>query len=477
MDLADRLGAWLPDLALGAVVWLTAVLAALFACRQPARRRDLARLGMLGALLLIPASALVPAEHRIALGGSIRAVAELVLDDLLPERLGSIGAAVPGHWLATWYVAGVGLGISWSLLGVWALRRLVRGSTAPSASAARVYAPLPFDGPPARRPDLRVSARVGRPVLVGVRRPSIVIPRGWDRPGPEAEAGLRLALLHELAHAERLDPLHQWLSGLAQAVWFVVPMAWWVRYQLSLDQEILADARAARTFGASEASYASTLVALAIGDRGGLRPSSRPRTEAGPPAIVADGPTIIKRVAMLVGCPFPIESRPPSWWRLALLPASASALWLAARLGVAEAPAPTTDPGARGHRAAPFHLGELTADSSPSPAPIRLPYPLPDRFEVTFRVLADPGMLPSISVAGVFLGTVEPSAEGPEGWHDVLLRSEGAGCLLRIDGKAAVPIPDPGASAVWLSVRPPSGRPIRIADLVLRPSPRSDGSG
>ena len=422
MEVADRLGAWLPDLALGAVVWLTAVLSAIFACRQPARRRDLSRLGMIGALLLIPASAMVPAEGRIALGGSICDVAGPVLEALLPDRLGPIRSAFPGQWLATGYVVGVGLGISWSLMGAWALRRLVRGSTAPSASAAIVFAPLPFDGPPERRPILRVSDRVRRPVLVGVRRPIIVIPEGWDR--PEAEAGLRLALLHELAHAERLDPLHQWLSGIAQALWFVVPMAWWIRYQLSLDQEILADAKAARNLGDSTASYAATLVAVAIGDRDGDRPEVRPRGEAVTPSIRTDGSTIVKRVAMLVACPFPIEPKAPAWWRLALLPASASALWLAARLSVAEAPSPVVSE-ARGPLVAPFHLEELTAEPCPSPATIRLPYPLPDRFEVTFRILADPGTLPMISVAGVFLGTGQPSTGGPEVWHDVLLRSEG----------------------------------------------------
>ena len=111
------------------------------------------------------------------------------------------------------------------------------------------------------RPLLRVSSRVQHPVVVGLFRPTILIPLAFDEPEGDPEL-LRLSLLHEMAHAEQWDPWFGTIAGLAQIVWFFLPQTWWLRSQLLIDQEFMADRFAAIRYGTSS-GYAASLVSLA----------------------------------------------------------------------------------------------------------------------------------------------------------------------------------------------------------------------
>ena len=144
----------------------------------------------------------------------------------------------------------MGAGFAWLLLGCWGVHWLRRHSLEPSASTRTLYRRL-ISGlePQARvRPDLRVSPRVQHPVVVGVLRPTILIPPSYDEPDTDAEL-LRLSLLHEIAHAEQSDPWFGTVASLAQTVWFFLPQIWWLRSRLLIDQEFLADRSAALRYG------------------------------------------------------------------------------------------------------------------------------------------------------------------------------------------------------------------------------------
>ena len=57
---------------------------------------------------------------------------------------------------------------------------------------------------------------------------------------------LRWSLAHEWTHIERHD-FRAWLTaGLARVLFFYHPLVWWLRRQLRLCQDFLADDRAAR---------------------------------------------------------------------------------------------------------------------------------------------------------------------------------------------------------------------------------------
>src|SRR6185437_4044722 len=88
----------------------------------------------------------------------------------------------PSRLLTLTYLAGVGFGLVWLLLGYGGLAWLALRSIEPSAATLALYASL---SPPGRTrsPRLRVSARVSRPVLLGLFRTTILIPVDLDAPG------------------------------------------------------------------------------------------------------------------------------------------------------------------------------------------------------------------------------------------------------------------------------------------------------
>ena len=153
-------------------------------------------------------------------------------------------------------------GAAWLLLGYWGVHWLCRHSEEPSAAARAIYEALePGETTRRSRPTLRVSAKVQRPVLVGMVRTTILIPSSYDHPSSSEEL-LKLSLLHEIAHAEQSDPWFGTVASLAQSVWFFLPHVWWLRSQLLIDQEFMADHSAARRYGTSS-GYAASLLSLA----------------------------------------------------------------------------------------------------------------------------------------------------------------------------------------------------------------------
>ena len=142
---------------------------------------------------------------------------------------------------------------------------------------------LPFPG-------LRVSARINRPVLVGLIRSFILIPPVYDERGFDKES-LKIILLHELAHAAQGDTYFSAAATLAQSLWFFLPFLWWVRAQLRIDQEFLADQKVVMLTG-SPAGYATRLVALATPRRDRARPG-RPSNRC--PYDPVAGPTAASR--------------------------------------------------------------------------------------------------------------------------------------------------------------------------------------
>jgi len=111
---------------------------------------------------------------------------------------------------------------------------------------------------------LLVSKSISSPVMWGLVRPTIVIPAAFvAQADPTA---LRWSLAHEWAHVVRHDIATLNLANLGKLVFFYHPLYWWLRRQLTLSQDFLADAFAARQTEAKE-EYASFIVALAKSKR------------------------------------------------------------------------------------------------------------------------------------------------------------------------------------------------------------------
>ncbi len=393
--------------------------------------------------------------------------------------LGNVGAAdavvVPPSVppLARWaaraltfgYLVGVAGGLGWLALGFLALRALARKSREPSAATAALYQSLRFDSR-LSRPRLLVAERLRQPVLAGVWRFLILIPDALDGPEPVAPGRLRLSLLHELAHAEASDQRHALIGNLAGALWFFVPPLWWVSDQARLDQEFLADRRAAEDFGPLR-EYASSLLEFASS-----RPAAPPSAGAVAARLTMAGGAespLVQRVLMLLRCPFPVEARPPAWWSWGL-PALAALL----TLGISSVslrpprPAALTIPAA--HR---FHVSRLETEARPAGTLGRvplceLPVRLPEHFELTVDLWGDSDQLAATRVAGLPARRAHPPFPMPGA--GIMFQDHyaiRAAIRLWVDDQVIPLGRQPPALTAWLSVQPAPNLPVRCRDLTL----------
>lgn len=480
----DRIGEALLDASLATTVVTGLVALAMVGCRQPARRCVLARAALLGALAIWPLVVLAPLD-RI----EVVRPARWFLPPKNQAALGSTPHAVPdttttiqttAKWpplrLHRWAARGLTLlalsgtilGLAWLGLGWWGTGWLSRRSAPAGEAAQALYDSLrpPF----ARRPALRVAARLSRPVLVGTFRPVILIPADLDQPGSAAR--LRLSLLHELAHAELDDPAFSMLGNLAQAIWFFLPTVWWIRGQMYLDQEFLADHHASHGFAHSTA-YASSLVSIAAPAAQGASPSNRVSVPATRPTAAGAGSALFLRVLMLVRCPFPVEAAPPSWWRWAVAPIVGCVTLVASALSL-RTPEPETAPPtaqAAGTVHGAFHLVRLITEAEKDDSdsavskPYVLPPLLPPSFDLSLEVWASAADLPEVRIVGYHL---LPISKVTDGWHAIHVHRERGLTTFTLDGRSVSAVADSGPPSKRLTVAAAPHQPGLFRNLVMR---------
>ncbi len=333
---------------------------------------------------------------------------------------------------------------------------------------------------------LRVSHVFGTQSLSGFFNPTILIPSVLDEPDGDREL-LRLSLLHEIAHADQQDPWFGTIASLAQTVWFFLPQIWWLRSQLLIDQEFLADRTAALRYGTS-CDYASSLLSLAQDQRGDAR-------EEDPGVIVTKRATrtdeevrspLSQRVLMLLYCPFRVETRAPRSWSWALRITLMAATVVAACLCIRWPDAAALEHGQRhGGRATSsrFRVTDFTAEPLVFSTDGRvvsyvMPVALPSQYVLSVDVLSTPVDLAKVRIAGHPLGGNPPSphdhelsvgraAKTLESWHHVQLVRDGDHVSLSIDGQAITVLTSPQAITEWLTFEPSPARVTQFRDLVV----------
>jgi beta-lactamase regulating signal transducer with metallopeptidase domain len=167
------------------------------------------------------------------------------------------------EWFAGVIVAASLLGLAWRLARLWRGSRRLMAVVAHSKPLTNpsVADGLALD---ARRlrvvaPPVLVSAEVGQPLLVGVRRPAILLPTVI------AEAltpdQLRLICAHELAHLRRRDNYRLILEEIVVGLFWLTPMVAGLRARMAAASEEVCDAF---SLGAPDPArrrlYAETLV-------------------------------------------------------------------------------------------------------------------------------------------------------------------------------------------------------------------------
>lgn len=312
------------------MAWLWFGLAALLMrmSRQPALRREVSRIALVGSLGILPSLVWtpIPQFHLVPTASAwwsppttstVEPSAEGIPDrgpGLVFQRPGALAPVRgPGpsvsrlRTIAGVYLTGSLLFAAWIGLGVWALRRLLREARPPGPG---VISALDLLGWSSRdlRPRVRTSRRVGRPALVGWIGPVILIPAELDR--PEHVELLRLALQHELIHHEACDAAYAALAAIGWVFWYPVLPFWWIQSQQRMDQEYLTDRESIRRLGTEPVRYARSLV--------GLAPSSAgltPPEPTDPPLATWPASTLMSRALMLLECPFPVQPRLPAGYR------------------------------------------------------------------------------------------------------------------------------------------------------------------
>jgi hypothetical protein len=132
----------------------------------------------------------------------------------------------------------------------------------------------------------------------GIFRPTIVIPAKLVE--DPTELNLNFALAHEWSHVSRYDFLNFTLASLVKLVCFYQPAFWWLRKQLTLSQDYLADEFAAN-LGEQAEDYAAFLVTLAR--------QQRSIETIGVLCMADRKSALLKRVCMLVHRTNPLQQR------------------------------------------------------------------------------------------------------------------------------------------------------------------------
>ena len=149
-------------------------------------------------------------------------------------------------------------------LGEWrVLHRLVRSSRPAPDRLATICAEEASRLGVRRSPLLRLCGQAKSPMLVGIRRPTIVLPEWIEASFEYAE--IRLMIAHELAHQNRHDLAWNWLPALTGWLFYFHPLVWLMTRGWSEAQEAACDELLIERDVSQPATYGRLLLKLAAG--------------------------------------------------------------------------------------------------------------------------------------------------------------------------------------------------------------------
>jgi beta-lactamase regulating signal transducer with metallopeptidase domain len=339
---------WLLHAGLGGSLLLVVTLLAMRYVRQPARRQRLGEIGLAAALLVaaicwrpawLPLWACAPLPQQ-----NIEWMLVPVEDGQAPEempvmieqpRLAAPWAATSApasgigtDWLPPVLVSAYGLGAALCLLrwftGVVALWRIVRAARPATPELLAAFRQR-FVG--RRSPRLLISTRLRVPVSCGIWKPTVILPESLSVPTQAAERDWVFA--HELTHLARRDSWSALLFAVGQMVYFALPWFWWLKRQVRLCQEYVADAAAAAQHPADE--YAEFLLSL----------TASPAVPLAATGVSGTTSDLYRRVTMLLKNPLRVELSCPRAWTIGAAGVLVGLAVVAAGVGPAQADPPS----------------------------------------------------------------------------------------------------------------------------------------
>jgi len=233
-------------------------------------RRCLVLFGLLGVLALpiiafpIPGRPVLHVSSTVLVGHVVAEALSPAVMRAPPQVSSGTSAPTPSSsssvrdWLLAVWAIGAGLVIARMLYGAAWARSVLAGAERRALANA----------------DIRVSSRIEAPVVIGIFRPSVLLPPGsreWS------EERMRAVLLHELAHVRQRDGIALFVAQLTCILYWFHPLAWMARTRLRRECELAAD-EAVIAAGLRPSSYAQHLleIARAIAPLGGIAMAARP---------------------------------------------------------------------------------------------------------------------------------------------------------------------------------------------------------
>jgi beta-lactamase regulating signal transducer with metallopeptidase domain len=192
-------------------------------------------------------------------------------------------------WLAVLFCLGLGVGGSRLVLGLVSVAKLRRsGEKVTEAHATELLDVICAEFAVARPVTLCESNGISSAATIGWLRPLVLLPSDWQSWSREE---LRTVLAHEVAHIAHRDFPCWLLAQVGLLLHFYHPLVHWLAGRLRLEQELAADADAARHSGGAQ-EYLRNLAELAV------RQADRPVAWPARTFLPSRG-TLLRRVEML----------------------------------------------------------------------------------------------------------------------------------------------------------------------------------
>lgn len=253
---------------------------------------------------------------------AIGAVADAHLPEaVLAAVVSGIGEGTVWRW-HYWLVAGWAAGVTVLSLRLWTqwrrLRHLCRSAVPLGPAWQARFEALKRRLGVRWRVGLRAGTDIAVPMLIGVLRPTILLPAALLARLPADQ--VELVLLHELVHLRRFDPLLNLVQTAIVTVLFYHPAVHWIARKVDEDRELRCDEEV-MTAGGDRLLYARVLVTLA---EAGM-------PQAPGPALAATGGVLLERVERIVEVPRTRGADAQGVVALALATLLALMWWLPAR--------------------------------------------------------------------------------------------------------------------------------------------------
>jgi beta-lactamase regulating signal transducer with metallopeptidase domain len=159
----------------------------------------------------------------------------------------------------------------------------------------------------AHRIEVRETQQLQTAAVVGWRRPVLLLSMNWKQWSHDQ---LRSVIAHEVAHIARDDYFTNLLAQLGLVLHFYHPLVHWLVRRMRLEQELAADAMAAKLVGGANV-YLKAIGELAL-------TQSKERVAWPVQAFLPTRGTFLRRIEMLRGMGT-ISDRVPGVWRLGSL--------------------------------------------------------------------------------------------------------------------------------------------------------------